>query len=132
MRGASLRPRAARGRSRSRMPGALFSALACRKIIKRMVEYLPSISCGREFSMAGGGDYVATTVKSSGGPAPASTWYTGTKVSAPERAPLASDVDVDVCVIGAGLAGLTAAREIARRGYSVVVIEAREIAWNAS
>jgi glycine/D-amino acid oxidase-like deaminating enzyme len=43
-----------------------------------------------------------------------------------------SDIDVDVCVIGAGLAGLTAARELARSGWSVVVIEAREIAWNAS
>jgi monoamine oxidase len=31
----------------------------------------------------------------------------------------------DVVVVGAGLAGLTAAREIARRGRSVVVVEAR-------
>jgi gamma-glutamylputrescine oxidase len=35
-------------------------------------------------------------------------------------------------VIGGGLAGLTTAREVARRGWSVVVIEARELAWNAS
>ena len=80
----------------------------------------------------GGRDQRIETVNSSGGPAPASTWYTDTKAAAPERAPLASDVDADVCVIGAGLAGLTTAREIARRGYSVVVIEAREVAWNAS
>ena len=71
-------------------------------------------------------------MNSTGGPAPASTWYTDTKVAAPERGPLASDIDVDVCVIGAGLAGLTTAREVGRRGYSVVVIEAREVAWNAS
>jgi gamma-glutamylputrescine oxidase len=53
-------------------------------------------------------------------------------VPLPERGPVRSDIDVDVCVIGAGLAGLTTAREIARRGWSVAVIEARDIAWNAS
>ncbi|HEX2653140.1 MAG TPA: FAD-binding oxidoreductase [Xanthobacteraceae bacterium] len=53
-------------------------------------------------------------------------------VEALERAPLSHDVDVDVCVVGAGLAGLTAAYEIARRGWSVVVVEANRIAWSAS
>ena len=80
----------------------------------------------------GGRDQRIDVVSSSGGPAPASTWYTDTMVAAPVRGPLTSDIDVDVCVIGGGLAGLTAARELARRGWSVVVIEAREIAWNAS
>ena len=45
-------------------------------------------------------------------------------VPAAERVPLTYDLDVDVCVIGGGLAGLTAAREIARRGWSVAVLEA--------
>jgi len=49
-----------------------------------------------------------------------------------ERPRLSFDLDVDVCVIGAGLAGLTVAREVARRGWSVAVIEARRVAWNAS
>ena len=53
-------------------------------------------------------------------------------VAAPERRALNSDLDVDVCVIGAGLAGLTTARELARRGWSVAVLEARQVAWNAS
>src|SRR5947208_14298672 len=52
--------------------------------------------------------------------------------SAPERAPLSGHVDVEVCVVGAGLAGLTTAFELARRGWSVAVVEARRIAWNAS
>jgi gamma-glutamylputrescine oxidase len=62
----------------------------------------------------------------------APSWYTATAAPAPERAPLAADLDVDVCVVGAGLAGLTTAREIARRGWSVAVLEAGRIAWNAS
>ena len=74
---------------------------------------------------AGGNSGRIETVNSSDGPAYAPTWYTETMVAAPERAPLASDIDVDVCVIGAGLAGLTTARELARRGWSVVVLEAR-------
>src|SRR5437016_1283924 len=53
-------------------------------------------------------------------------------VPVPARPPLTYDIDVDVCVVGAGLAGITTAREIARRGWSVAVLERRRIAWNAS
>jgi glycine/D-amino acid oxidase-like deaminating enzyme len=48
------------------------------------------------------------------------------------RPRLTFDLDVDVCVIGAGLAGLTVAREAALMGASVAVLEAREVGWNAS
>ena len=37
-----------------------------------------------------------------------------------------------MCVIGGGLAGLTTALELARRGTSAVLLEARRIAWGAS
>ena len=40
------------------------------------------------------------------------SWYAATMVDAPPRPPLGGDLDVDVCVIGGGLAGLTTAREI--------------------
>src|ERR1700731_4970270 len=59
-------------------------------------------------------------------------WYAATAVAAPERLALTHDLDVDLCVIGAGLAGLTVAREVARRGWSVAILEARRVAWNAS
>jgi glycine/D-amino acid oxidase-like deaminating enzyme len=51
---------------------------------------------------------------------------------APFRARLSFDLDVDICVIGAGLAGLTVAREAARLGASVAVLEGRHVGWNAS
>jgi gamma-glutamylputrescine oxidase len=60
------------------------------------------------------------------------TWYSGLTPPPPPRTPLNYDLDVDVCVIGGGLAGLTAAREVARRGWSVVVMEARRVGWSAS
>jgi gamma-glutamylputrescine oxidase len=59
-------------------------------------------------------------------------WFGGATVAAPARPPLASDLDVEVCVIGGGLAGLAAAHAIARRGGSVVVIEAGRVAAEAS
>ena len=59
-------------------------------------------------------------------------WYETNSVSRPERPRLSLDLDVDVCVVGAGLAGLTVAREIAQRGWSVVVLEAGQVAWAAS
>lgn len=65
-------------------------------------------------------------------PAYEPTWYTATMTATPERASLTYDLDVDVCVIGAGLAGLTAARELGKRGWSVAVIEAERIASHAS
>jgi gamma-glutamylputrescine oxidase len=60
------------------------------------------------------------------------SWYAATGVASPEREPLVYDLDVDVCIIGGGLAGLTTARELARRGWSVAVLEARRVGWSAS
>src|SRR3569832_756650 len=48
------------------------------------------------------------------------------------RPRLTFDLDADICVIGAGLAGLTVALEAARLGASVVVLEGRHVGWGAS
>jgi len=61
-----------------------------------------------------------------------STWYETTSVARPQRSRLTFDLDVDVCVVGAGLAGLTVAREVAQRGWSVAVLEAGRTAGAAS
>lgn len=45
---------------------------------------------------------------------------------------LTFDLDVEICVVGGGLAGLTVALEAARTGANVVVIESRHVGWSAS
>jgi len=45
---------------------------------------------------------------------------------------LESSVACDVAVVGGGLAGLSAAIELADRGFSVVVLEAKQVGWGAS
>src|ERR1700761_1746315 len=49
-----------------------------------------------------------------------------------ERPRLSFDLDADICVVGAGLAGLSVALEAARSGVSVAVLEGRHVGWNAS
>ena len=46
--------------------------------------------------------------------------------------PLVGGDSTDVCVVGGGLAGLSTALELARRGRNVTLLEARRIAWGAS
>jgi glycine/D-amino acid oxidase-like deaminating enzyme len=61
-----------------------------------------------------------------------STTKTGESQALRERARLSFDLDVDIAVVGAGLAGLTVALEAARLGASVAVLEGRHVGWNAS
>lgn len=45
---------------------------------------------------------------------------------------LAGDAECDVAIVGGGLAGLSAALELARRGHAVLLLEAHEIGFGAS
>jgi gamma-glutamylputrescine oxidase len=60
------------------------------------------------------------------------SYYAATATPLPEQPSLQSNIRADVCVVGAGLAGLSAALELADMGYKVVVLEGRRIAWGAS
>lgn len=51
-----------------------------------------------------------------------SVWI-ATQVEMPETVPLTEDVGADVCIVGAGIAGMTTGYLLAREGQSVVVIE---------
>lgn len=54
----------------------------------------------------------------------------GHDAAAPQR--LSFDLDVDIAIVGAGLAGLTVALEGARLGASIAVLEGRHVGWAAS
>ena len=60
------------------------------------------------------------------------SYYAATANLTADYAKLEDNVEADVCVVGGGFAGLSAAIELADRGYSVVVLEAKQIGWGAS
>jgi glycine/D-amino acid oxidase-like deaminating enzyme len=60
------------------------------------------------------------------------SWYAATRVAAPRRPARTCAHDLLVCGIGGGLAGLTAAREVAKSGWSVVLLEGGRLASGAS
>ena len=60
------------------------------------------------------------------------SYYARTATETAARQPLADTVDVDVCVVGGGLAGLSATLGLAERGHSVALIEAHRVGWGAS
>jgi gamma-glutamylputrescine oxidase len=65
---------------------------------------------------------------------PASTrpWYWDQDPEPVPHPPLEGAARCDVAIVGGGLAGVTAALELAERGYDVVVLEAERIGWGAS
>lgn len=60
------------------------------------------------------------------------SWYAATADIEPERAPLRGEVRADVCVVGAGYTGLSAALHLAQGGRKVVVVEAQRVGFGAS
>jgi gamma-glutamylputrescine oxidase len=60
------------------------------------------------------------------------SWYEATALRGEVFAPLRGRVEADVCVIGAGLAGLTTALELGRKGKRVLLLDASRIAAGAS
>lgn len=60
------------------------------------------------------------------------SWYEATARRAAARPALAGDIEADVCVVGAGIAGCSAALHLAERGYRVVLLEAGRAGFGAS
>ena len=60
------------------------------------------------------------------------SYYADTAISAPLRPPLQASSEADVCVIGAGFTGLSAALHLAEAGYRVILLEGARVGWGAS
>ncbi|MBT8084878.1 MAG: FAD-binding oxidoreductase [Woeseia sp.] len=60
------------------------------------------------------------------------SYYSATAKGIVARAPLADTVDTDVCIVGGGYTGISAALHLAERGYAVTLLEAERIGWGAS
>ena len=60
------------------------------------------------------------------------SYYSASANPAPSHQALLGDVETDVCVVGAGYTGLSAALELAQAGYRVVVLEAFNVGYGAS
>ena len=60
------------------------------------------------------------------------SWYAATASASPERPHLEGDHDADVCIIGGGFTGVSAALTLAERGRSVILLEANRVGWGAS
>ncbi len=62
----------------------------------------------------------------------APSYYAATAHPVPHRPPLQGAVTADVCVVGAGFTGVSAALHLAERGYDVVLLDAARVGWGAS
>lgn len=60
------------------------------------------------------------------------TYYHASRNAFPALPRLTESLEVDVCVVGGGLTGVSAALNLAERGYSVALLEARRIGHGAS
>ena len=60
------------------------------------------------------------------------SYYTATAVGVHEYPVLDTDQQADVCVIGGGFTGLSAALNLAEQGFDVVLLEAERIGFGAS
>jgi glycine/D-amino acid oxidase-like deaminating enzyme len=58
--------------------------------------------------------------------------WAATAPSAPATPPLEKDAEADICIIGGGYAGLSAALHLAERGVGVILLEAHEPGWGGS
>lgn len=60
------------------------------------------------------------------------SYYAASANEQPQYPTLIADIEADICVVGGGFAGLSAAIELRDRGYSVVVLESKHVGWGAS
>jgi gamma-glutamylputrescine oxidase len=60
------------------------------------------------------------------------SYYAATANPSPYRPPLKGEVRADVCIIGAGFSGISAALTLAEAGIKSIVLEGKRVGWGAS
>ena len=60
------------------------------------------------------------------------SYYAATRISGPPAPPLEGNVGADICIVGGGFTGLSAALRLAERGLGVVLLEGGPLGWGAS
>ncbi len=60
------------------------------------------------------------------------SWYAASADALPQQPSASGDLRADVCVIGAGFTGLSAALHLAEKGYDVILLDAHRVGWGAS
>jgi glycine/D-amino acid oxidase-like deaminating enzyme len=60
------------------------------------------------------------------------SYYLATANALEPQPQLAERIGVDVCIVGGGFSGINTAIELAQKGFSVALLEAKRIGWGAS
>ncbi|MGF0537260.1 NAD(P)/FAD-dependent oxidoreductase [Agrobacterium sp. ES01] len=75
---------------------------------------------------------MSTDRTSATNPGHAPSWYAHSANDKRVRDPLVGELSADVCIIGAGFTGISAALQLAENGYSVIVVEGERVGYGAS
>jgi gamma-glutamylputrescine oxidase len=60
------------------------------------------------------------------------SYYAASRTITRTPVQLAGEIEADICVVGAGYSGLSAALHLAEQGFKVVVVEGAAVGWGAS
>ena len=60
------------------------------------------------------------------------SYYAASRAITRTPVQLEGDVQADICVVGAGYSGLSAALHLAEQGFKIVMVEGASVGWGAS
>ena len=60
------------------------------------------------------------------------SYYAASANPTPLRPELKGEVEIDICVVGAGYSGLSTALHLVEKGYQVAIVEGARVGWGAS